>query len=251
MILKELIKSLISIPFHHGNLISTFRRYPKFFKQLKSYRSGSSERVELRNINPQLNDETTVTPFDPHYFHQSAWCARRIASRKVKRHVDVASQINLIAPLSAFVEVEFIDYRPLHVSIDNLTSRAGSILNLPFKDRSVKSLSSLHVIEHIGLGRYGDSLDPEGSKKACKELQRIIAVNGDLYLSTPVGQERVEFNAHRIHSPDTILHYCDELSLVEFSYVDDNGTFVDNGSPADCVHFHYGLGMFHFRRLKK
>ncbi len=251
MNVKNIIRQFILIPYRNGKLFSTLIRIPGFLRQFIEYRTAASEPFQSMQFNLKLGDATTETDFDPHYFYQSAWCARRIAAQKVKRHVDVASQINLVAPLSAFVKVEFIDYRPLHVTIENLTSRAGTILDLPFKDRSVKSLSSLHVIEHIGLGRYGDALDPEGSKKACKELQRIVAVHGDLYLSTPVGRERVEFNAHRVHAPETILRYCDELSLVDFSYVDDNGIFVDNGDPEDCTDFQYGLGMFHFRRLKK
>ena len=248
---KNLIQQFIIIPFRSGRLWFTLFRLPSFFRQLREYRSRSLQSVEVRHINLQLQDATSVTAFDPHYFYQSAWCARKIAEQNPKHHVDIASQINLIAPLSAFVEVEFIDYRPLEVNLKNLTSRSGTILDLPFKDHSVKSLSSLHVIEHIGLGRYGDELDPEGSKKSCKELQRILAVKGNLYLSTPVGNERIEFNAHRIHFPQTIIEYFNELQLISFSLVNDDGVFIENADPKTPLNFRYGLGMFHFRRGKK
>jgi hypothetical protein len=193
MSILKLVKQLIVKPWKQGTVISSFSRYPKFFSQFKKYKSRSTENIPLSSINLQLEDETTETPFDAHYFYQSAWCARKIALHRPKRHVDIASQINLIAPLSAFVEVEFIDFRPLNVNLSNLTSRAGTITNLPYSDKSVESLSCLHVIEHIGLGRYGDKIDPEGNKKACIELQRVLAVGGNLYLSTPIGNERVEF----------------------------------------------------------
>jgi len=250
MTLHRLLQQMLVIPYRSGNVFSSIRKLPLFVKQFKHYRSLEGSPVEWKNICPQLFDATSVTSFDPHYFYQSAWCARLIADRKPKKHVDIASQINLIGPLSAFVDVEFIDFRPLEVTLDRLSSRAGTILSLPFDDRSVKSLSCLHVIEHIGLGRYGDDLDPRGSEKACKELQRILSKNGDLYLSTPVGKEIVEFNAHRIHSPKTILRFCNDLTLVGFSCVDDSGRYFETATLEQCSDYKYGLGMFHFRRTK-
>lgn len=244
----KIIKTLIVEPWKQGRLFYSIIQYPKFFRQLKRYSSSSNENVSWESINPQLMDATTETPFDAHYFYQSAWCARKIAAKKPIRHVDVASQINLIAPLSAFVEVEFIDYRPLNVQLNNLISRAGTITNLPFNDQTVNSLSCLHVIEHIGLGRYGDEIDPEGNKKACKELQRVLSVGGNLYLSTPIGKERVAFNAHRVHSFQTITEFCNELDLVSFSVVGDDGKYIENCSPSICELFNYGVGLFHFTR---
>lgn len=249
MTIKRLIQQLIIIPFRKGTLLSSLKRTPAFLMDYVRYRSLSGISAELGDIQPQLMDATSVTDFDPQYFHQSAWCAGKIAASKTTKHVDIASQINLIAPLTGFVEVEFIDYRPLQVDLRNLTSRAGTILALPFDDRSVRSLSCLHVIEHIGLGRYGDPLDPNGSKNACKELQRILAVGGDLYLTTPVGRERVEFNAHRVHVPETIIGFFNELSLVDFASVDDSGKFTEHAVAGSCAGFHYGLGLFHFRRM--
>lgn len=245
----KIIKLLIVEPWKQGTLIFSLFQYPKFFVQLKKYKSTSQENISWQSINPQLMDATTETPFDAHYFYQSAWCARKIAFHKPKRHVDIASQINLIGPLSAFVEVEFIDFRPLNVNLNNLSSRAGTITNLPFKDNSVDSLSCLHVIEHIGLGRYGDDIDPEGSEKACRELQSVLAVGGNLYLSTPIGKERVEFNAHRVHSYKTILQFFNELKLINFSHVDDSGNYGENSSPEISESFNYGVGLYHFRRV--
>ncbi len=248
MSLKRIIQQLFLTPFRNGKLFSSLWRLPKYLNEFHKLNTISEKKIEFRFVNPQLFDATEQTEFDAHYFYQSAWCARKIVSRKTTYHVDIASQINLIAPLSAFVKVEFIDFRPLHVNIDNLISRAGTILDLPFENKSVKSLSCLHVIEHIGLGRYGDTLDPMGSEKACKELQRILALDGDLYLTTPVGKERIEFNAHRVHAPATILQFFNELTLVDFSCVDDKGNYVENTSPGQCADYLYGLGLFHFRR---
>ena len=94
-----------------------------------------------------------------------------------------------------------MDIRPLEVDIEGLTPIAGSVLDLPFADGSLESVSCLHVAEHIGLGRYGDPLDPLGTRKAAAELQRVLAPGGQLLFSLPVGRPRVDFNAHRVHDP--------------------------------------------------
>jgi hypothetical protein len=104
------------------------------------------------------------------------------------------------------------------------------------------------VAEHIGLGRYGDPLDPLGTFKACKELQRVLASGGNLYFALPVGKPRVCFNAHRIHSPDQILEYFAELKLVEFSFVNDEGHFLQNVEPDIARDAKYGCGLFQFTK---
>ena len=67
-----------------------------------------------------------------------------------------------------------VDICPWSLPLDTVEFRKGSILNLPFEDATVPSVSSLCVVEHIGLGRYGDPLDPYGSEKAIQELKRIV-----------------------------------------------------------------------------
>ena len=101
-----------------------------------------------------------------------------------------------------------IDIRPIELQLRGLTFIEGSILNIPAEDKSILSLSSLCVIEHIGLGRYGDVIDAFGSEKAAKELQRILKVGGNLYLSVPVDSAcRIYFNAHRAFTRATLLNY--------------------------------------------
>ncbi len=218
-------------------------KYKFMNKSLKRY-----EKIRLLDTYPVLGEKTAVTKFDPHYFYQSAWASGKIYSSSTKEHIDVGSQINLIADISAFTHVTFIDIRPLNITINNISSKKGSILKMPYKNNSVRSLSCLHVAEHIGLGRYGDSLDPEGTKKACKELSRILAIGGNLYFSLPIGRPRVCFNAHRIHSPEQILSYFDNLTLVSVSAVDDKKRFIEKGNLKDMASYYYGCDMFHFTK---
>jgi hypothetical protein len=104
----------------------------------------------------------------------------------------------------------------------------------------------LHVIEHIGLGRYGDPIDPQGSIKAALELQRIVSHGGKLLLSLPIGRERICFNAHRVHAAATVLTMFPQMELVEFSFVDDDGQYRENETIAAADNLEYGCGLFLF-----
>ena len=197
---------------------------------------------------PCLTDWTVHTPFDPHYFYQACWAARKLAESSPAWHFDVGSSVMMIGVISAVVPTVFIDYRPLRAKVDGLTTVAGDLSALPFTDGSVHSLSCLHVVEHVGLGRYGDPLDPQGSVKAAQELVRVLAPGGRLLLSMPVGRERVQFNAHRIFAPATVLSMFDKLKLVDFAMVDDEGGFWIHASPAQASNREYACGMFEFVR---
>ncbi len=205
-------------------------------------------KVRLRDTYPCLADRTRYTQFDPHYFYQAAWLARRLAETRPAHHVDVASHNMILAVVSGFVPCTFIDFRPLPVNLPNLDSQGGSILGLPLADRSIASLSCLHVIEHIGLGRYGDPLDVAGDVKAARELERVLAPGGRLYLVTPIGRPRIEFNAHRVFDPESVAPLLPELRLLSFSAVDDRHCFQAKAQPADFRQADYACGMYEFER---
>lgn len=218
---------------------------PRYLRDWHQF-SKMGHKVSLRDTYPCLTDHLTHTPFDPHYFYQAAWLARRLAANIPEKHVDIGSDVRMINVLSAFVPTEFLDYRPLQARLSGLTCGSGNLVALSQPDASIRSLSCLHVVEHVGLGRYGDPLDPEGSNKAFGELQRVLAPQGRMYLSLPVGRERVCFNAHRVFDPKTVIGTLSGLRLMEFSLVDDGGTFHESVSPAMATGMEYGCGLFIF-----
>lgn len=207
----------------------------------------SGETVRLRDLWPQLGDRVSHTPFDPHYLYQGAWLARKLAAQKPTRHWDIGSDSRLMAAISAFVPIVFSDIRPIKVNLSGFEPRGGDACNLDWTSGSCESLSSLHVIEHIGLGRYGDPIDRLGAARACAEFVRVLAPTGTLYLTTPVGQPRIQFNAHRIFDPNHVLTLLAPLTLQSFSFVDDQGAFHVDANINDAARLNYGCGMFEFR----
>jgi SAM-dependent methyltransferase len=222
---------------------------PRYFRHWRRFsRLDADGAPRFADSYPCLGDWTATTPFDPHYFYQGAWLARRLAARRVAHHVDVGSSALTLSVLSAGTEILHLDYRPLAVELPGLRCAAGDILALPLPDAGVASLSCLHVIEHIGLGRYGDAIDPAGARKAAAELKRVLSPGGRLYLSAPVGRERVCFNAHRVFAAASLLQMFAPLRLEGFALVDDAGRFRDPAAPERAGGLEYGCGMFEFSR---
>lgn len=234
--------------------IRVWTGYARFFLERGRYmRMGGV--APLKDAYPCLFDRTSETRIDPQYFYQAAWAMRKIVEDQPNHHVDIGSDNKFVGMLSAICKVIFIDIRPLAVQLDQLETREGSLLALPFADRSVRSLSCLHVIEHVGLGRYGDPLDPEGSSKACAELVRVLGAGGRLYLSAPIGRSRVQFNGHRVFSLREIISYHADLRLISLAIIDPHGQFFSQTSLEQAASLtqvtdgqEFSLGCFVFER---
>jgi SAM-dependent methyltransferase len=197
---------------------------------------------------PCLADRTETTPFDQHYIYHPAWAARVLAETRPDLHIDISSILSFSSIVSAFVPVRFYDYRPAELNLPGLQSERADLLKLPFADHSVASLSCMHTIEHIGLGRYGDPLDPQGDLKAIAELKRVLRPGGNLLFVTPVGKPKIAFNAHRIYSYEQILASFAPLQLQEFSLVPDAGGLLQHADPTLVSKQDYGCGCFWFKK---
>lgn len=232
-------------------------RFPKkigrlfqYFSELSKFRGKNDKRfsVHTKDIYPCLKDKITNTPFDAHYTYHPAWAARILAKTKPDHHVDISSILSFSTIVSAFIPVKFYDYRPANLNLNNLDSGFADLKQLNLPDNSIPSLSCMHTIEHIGLGRYGDEIDPQGDIRSINELKRVLQPGGDLLFVTPVGRPRIEFNAHRIYSYEQIIEYFSPLTLKEFSLVNDAGVFMTDADPGMVKEQQYGCGCFWFKK---
>ena len=220
-----------------------------FFRDMIRYKlQDRKAKIIGMNLFPVLDEKVSFAPFNAHYFYQQIWCFDQVRQHQPIEHVDVGSTYELSGYISRLIKTTFVDLRPIKAEIDNLTVINGNILNLPFTDNSLFSLSCLHVVEHIGLGRYGDAINPKGSGLACRELARVLAPGGYLYFSLPIGRSRLCFNAHRVHDPETILQYFNDLELVSFAAVDDQRRFQPSADYRSYSQADYSCGLFIFTK---
>jgi len=231
-----------------------FQEY-RFFQDYLKFKSmvNQEQRFELKFSDRKkiLFDATETTDFDPHYTYFPAWAARKVNEIDPKKHVDFSSILHFSTLLSAFVPTEFYDYRPAKIDLLNLNVGKADLTKLLFANGEFESVSCMHVVEHIGLGRYGDELDPQGDLKAIGELKRVIKINGNLLLVVPVGKPKIMFNAHRIYSYEQIVGQFEGWDVREFSLVSSkNKKFITNANPKMVKNEDYGCGCFWLQKKK-
>jgi hypothetical protein len=252
MKIKEIIRR---IPFAIEIYIGLRRlgRFPIFMADFFRFKREIQNKERGMNIRisdwyPCLDDRTDKTTFDHHYVFHTAWAARVLAQTKLEKHIDISSSLYFCSIASAFIPIDFYDFRPAPLNLTNLTCGAADLTALSFANNSIKSLSCMHVIEHIGLGRYGDPLDPNGDIKAVNELKRVVSIGGNLLVVVPVGSPRIMFNAHRIYSFAQVRDLFDGFSLKQFALITDepsNGLIL-NADPSFADIQKYGCGCFWF-----
>lgn len=240
--------------FHPRTLLESLRGFPLFLRDSIRYQRinhRASFRIRIGDLFPILTDRRdTAGQASGHYFHQDLWAARKLFHQRPDSHTDIGSRIDgFVAHVLSFMPVTIVDIRRLDSHVSGLTflqDDATELRSMP--DNSVRSLSSLHAAEHFGLGRYADPLDPEACFKFMSSLQRVLAPDGRLYFSVPIGRERVEFNAHRVFAPRTILESFPLLRLVSFSYVGDDGRLYENVDPLMLPKSYLACGLFEFSK---
>ncbi|HZZ92433.1 MAG TPA: DUF268 domain-containing protein [Usitatibacter sp.] len=231
------------------------RKYKRTFRALgdAGAKSPTVLPLSIRFLHPVLYDRhMEAGSVDRHYFHQDLWAARRVFRSGAEEHFDIGSRLDgFVSHCLVFCRVTVIDVRPSSLSISDLRIIQGDATrSLPVESCSIHSLSSLHAMEHFGLGRYGDPIDPAAMTKAAALMQDCLAPAGNLYVSMPIGLERLEFNAQRVLSPDSVVALFAPMELVEFSMIDDAGCFREKCDIAVARTASYACGLFHFRKPK-
>ncbi len=208
--------------------------------------------IQERYMWPVIADKYAPAGTVGNYFFQDLWAARLIVKQGVKEHFDIGSRLDgfIAHLLAAGIDVTMIDVREFPAEIENLHTIVDDATTLrQLEDGSVRSMSALCSLEHFGLGRYGDPIDAEACFKCFENIQKKLQKGGNLYLSVPIGKERVEFNAHRVFFASTIIDCFHGLELKEFSCVFDGKIEYDvdiHKYDDDPHNGEWRYGLFHF-----
>ena len=189
--------------------------------------------------------------FDKHYFYQETTVSSYIFNDNPNKHVDVGSRLSgFIGNVASYRKIEFFDLRPANINHNNIVFKNLDLLNLNDEySNYTDSLSCLYVLEHIGLGRYGDRVNPSGSKIGYDNLIKMLKSKGKLYIAIPIANKsKTYFNAHKVFEPSEIINWNTNVTLDKFDYVDDNGKYHNNKSLNDSElhNLNYGCGIYTF-----
>ena len=207
---RTLHHSLEDIGLQPLRLLS-LRGLPTYLRDLLTYRRlqklHPSSVASTLQIAPLLSDRYAGAGAGRSlYFIQDLLCSTHVLERLSCRHLDIGSRIDgFVAQIAASRPIEVLDIRPLPAPpTPNLRFVQGDILAPPAELLGEYELvSSLHALEHVGLGRYGDPVAPDGFERALAHAASFVAAGGTLLISLPVarmGRHLVQFNSQRLFS---------------------------------------------------
>lgn len=267
-LLRKIKRNIVSALYLHGGgmtvSIGKFSRkpYKQFRKELELLQrqaAGSPYPFPVTALRPVYSDREDAAGSLPfHYFYQDLHVAGRIFMHNPPTHADVGSRIDgFVAHVASFRKVDVYDVRPLEMNIPNVTFHQADMMRPESVEaESVDSLSCLHALEHFGLGRYGDPICFEGYLTGFNTMTRMLKKGGRMYLSVPIGPQRIEFHAMRVFSVGYLLEMVAEhYEIVQFSYIDDNNTFypaveMTPEKVRDNFGCNYGCGIFEMVKVK-
>lgn len=246
-------KILIDIEGYKGNTEFDF-----ILKDLNMYNSLNTRKEFQYNEKYKdfwYYDKYTNAGSIHNYFWQDLWAARLIHENRPAMHYDIGSRVDgFIGHLLSFgQEITLIDVRPLDTHIEGVHFIHSDATNLDgIEDESIESISALCSLEHFGLGRYGDTVDPEACFQAFKSICRKVKCGGRIYISLPIGQDHLEFNGCRIFYAQTVINEFKNMKLVEFSithhgkieYHADVSSWDDFSQPRGVCY-----GLFYFQKI--
>lgn len=235
-----------------------FYNLPLYTIDAFRFRANYKGRFEIKPCMHDRYQEGGATKSE--YFWQDLLVARLIFKANPLKHVDVGSRVDgFVAHVASFREIEVFDVRPITTVVPGIVFKQADLMK-PFGESKNEagycdSLSCLHALEHFGLGRYGDPIDTNGYKHGIVSMSKLLKPQGLFYLSTPIGSERVEFNANRIFDPRVIIKHCEEngLCIKELIVIQPNGEFYSSTLNEErLMHLsqsRYNLGIFVFKKL--
>lgn len=238
-------------------LLYSLRGVWRYLYDWMQFRRDCNEKMQIKPCLHDRYEEGGTTRNE--YFWQDLLVARWIHQDRPEKHVDIGSRVDgFVAHVASFREVEVFDIRPITTTVPGVIFKQADLMQGSIVTTSMveycDSLSCLHALEHFGLGRYGDPIDPLGYKKGIANMAALLKPGGTFYLSVPIGRERVEFNANWVFDPQTIILCADSnnLNLRQLTVIEAGGIVQniepDENSFIELAHKIYSLGIFIFTK---
>jgi|GEM_PF-6075892 len=143
---------------------------------------------------------------------------RMVPSRRISRGADVGCATGCFPAMqlaSGVEECTVFEVRPINTNSKRIKIRIQDLTYAREIEPEFDLITCLSTIEHIGLGRYGDRLDPRGDIKMAANLGRLLRPGGIMLMSFPVGRGCVVYNKHRIYSRQRRAALFGDLTVID------------------------------------
>jgi Caenorhabditis protein of unknown function, DUF268 len=237
-----------------GKILRVFHGLPRFFKDAVRFKKHYQGKIEWMPCLTDWYEEGGAALGE--YFWQDLYVARKIFDAKPHRHIDIGSRVDgFVAHVASFREIEVFDIRPNTATVPGIVFRQADLMSLNDSlTGCCDSISCLHALEHFGLGRYGDPIDPLGYEAGLQNMAKLLSDGGVFYLSVPIGTVCVQFNAHRVFNPKELVKLAEKSGLIlgGFAFVDQADAITESIDPEKDLSLisrkNYALGIFTFRK---
>jgi SAM-dependent methyltransferase len=127
-----------------------------------------------------------------------------VPERGLRRGADIGCATGCFPAMQIAAGIEsctVFEVREAEANDERVQVRVQDLTDATDLEPEFDLITCLSTIEHIGLGRYGDPVDPWGDMKMAANLARLLRPGGVMLLSFPSGPGCVVWNKHRIYSP--------------------------------------------------
>ncbi|MBX3718247.1 MAG: DUF268 domain-containing protein [Parachlamydiales bacterium] len=140
----------------------------------------------------------------------------------LEKHPIEGKEVGIFGSQSPFYECVVLAYggHPITVEYNEINCEDPRITTYTVEEfnknpRKFDVILSISSIEHDGLGRYGDPINPNGDLEFMAKATSFLKENGHMILAVPVGPDALAWNAHRMYGPLRFPLLIKEWTLVD------------------------------------
>lgn len=153
-----------------------------------------------------------------HYSNTDPYLYTALDKYQIKTHnvLVIGSEEPCYESLALFYganKITVVEYQPLESIYNKI--KVFTVKEFENDNTIYDSSLSISSVEHSGLGRYGDPIDPDGDLKSMKLLHDKIKIGGICFLAVPIGADRVEGNLHRVYGKYRLPLLLDGWKVLE------------------------------------